>query len=278
MSETITTEVVNRVLYATIENPPINLVDRPFVRDLVELLDELDGSPDIGVAVFSSADEDFFLPHVDVLHIPEYTAEAARSGGPYDVNLGALYRRLSELGQVTITVLEGRAGGAGNEFALATDMRFASRERAVVGQLEVGTGLFPGAGAVQHLSRLLGRGNAMQVLLAADDWTAVEAERIGLVNKALPDEELWSYVTAVAERIAGFPAAAVRLVKRRINAATLSPREDAYVDGSLFATLASDPEMAKRISFLMDQGFQTRSRAELEIGAVLAEYSSSGAD
>lgn len=270
--KTIRTNIENRVLYATIDNSPINLVDPPFVRDLVGLLDELDHDAQVRVVVFRSADPDFFIPHVDLLQIPEYTAEAARSGGPDDINLGALYRRLSEARQVTITVLEGRARGAGNEFALATDMRFASRERAIVGQPEAGFGVFPGAGAIQHIARLAGRGNAMQVLLASDDWSADEAERIGLVNRSLPDSELMPYVTALAERIASLPEGSVRLVKRRVNAVTLPPKEDMQVDGGMFALLAKDPEVGKLMKYLMSRGLQTRSRTELELADVLMDY------
>ncbi|WP_446220060.1 enoyl-CoA hydratase/isomerase family protein [Micromonospora sp. IBHARD004] len=134
---------------------------------------------------------------------------------------------------MTIALLEGRARGAGGEFLYACDMRFASLERAVIGQPEVGTGVFPGAGAVQQIVRLAGRGQAMQVILGGEDVDAREAERIGLVNRALPDDELIAYVKALAERIGSFPEAAVRLAKRRINAAALPAKEDVQVDGVL---------------------------------------------
>ncbi|MFD9669133.1 enoyl-CoA hydratase/isomerase family protein [Rhodococcus sp. NPDC059968] len=272
----IRTEIRNRVLYATIDNPPINLIDQPFVRDLIDLLDELDVDPQVRVVVFRSADPDFFMPHVDMKNIPAYTHEAARSGGPDDISLGALYRRLSEARQVTITVLEGRARGAGNEFALATDMRFASQERAILGQPEVGVGVYPGAGAIQHIVRLAGRGHAMRFILGGEDWKADEAERIGLVNASLPDAELMSEVTALAERIAGFPEAAVRLAKRRINAAALPPKEDVQVDSGFFQLLAHDQDGAARVALLMERGMQERSRTELEFGTAIAEYHGNG--
>ncbi|MEV7322041.1 enoyl-CoA hydratase/isomerase family protein [Streptomyces sp. NPDC093970] len=269
--ETITTELAGGVLWATIDNPPLNLIDERFVADLIALLDdsEADGGP--RVVVFRSADPDFFLPHVDVRRIPQYTAAAAASGGPDDVSLGALYRRLSEARPVTIAALEGRARGAGAEFLYACDMRFASLERAVIGQIEVGTGLFPGAGAVQQLVRLAGRGQAMQVILGSEDLDGREAERIGVVNKALPDGELIPYVERLAGRIAGFPEAAVRLAKRRINAAGLAPKEDVQVDSGFFQILARDPSGAARLGALMERGMQERSRTELEFGAALGE-------
>ncbi|MEV6297486.1 enoyl-CoA hydratase/isomerase family protein [Streptomyces sp. NPDC051896] len=269
--ETINTNLDDGVLWATIANPPLNLIDERFVRDLIALLDDTEADGGARVVVFRSADPDFFIPHVDVRRIAEYTAVAATSGGPDDISLGALYRRLSEARPVTIALLEGRARGAGAELLYACDMRFASLERAVIGQIEVGTGLFPGAGAVQQLVRLAGRGQAMQVILGSEDLDGREAERIGLVNKALPDEQLVSYVERLAKRIAGFPEAAVRLAKRRINAAGLPAKEDVQVDSGFFQILARDTSSAARLGTLMQRGMQERSRTELDFGAVLGE-------
>ncbi|MGW1916935.1 enoyl-CoA hydratase/isomerase family protein [Streptomyces sp. NPDC002076] len=269
--DTIRTELRNGVLWATIDNPPINLIDERFVADLIALLDDTDTDGSARVVVFRSVDPDFFIPHVDITRIAEYTATAATSGGPDDISLGALYRRLSEARPVTIAVLEGRARGAGGEFLYACDMRFASLERAVIGQPEVGIGAFPGAGAVQQLVRLAGRGQAMQVILGSQDLDAREAERIGVVNKALPDEELIAHVEHLAERIAGFPEAAVRLAKRRINAAGLPPKEDVQVDAGFFQILARDPSSTARLGTLMQRGMQERSRTELDFGAAVGE-------
>ncbi|WP_346534391.1 enoyl-CoA hydratase/isomerase family protein [Micromonospora sp. DPT] len=268
---TLRTELSNGVLWATIDNPPINLIDERFVADLIALLDDTQATGDVRVVVFRSADPDFFLPHVDLTRIAEYTAVAATSGGPDDISLGALYRRLSEARPVTIALLEGRARAAGGEFLYACDMRFASLERAVIGQPEVGTGVFPGAGAVQHIVRLAGRGQAMQVILGGVDVDAREAERIGLVNRALPDDELIAYVKALAERIGSFPEAAVRLAKRRINAAALPAKEDVQVDSGFFQILARDGSSTLRVAALMERGLQQRSRTELEFGAALGE-------
>lgn len=268
---TLRTELSNGALWATIDNPPINLIDERFVADLIALLDDTQATGDVRVVVFRSADPDFFLPHVDLTRIAEYTAVAATSGGPDDISLGALYRRLSEARPVTIALLEGRARGAGGEFLYACDMRFASLERAVIGQPEVGTGVFPGAGAVQQIVRLAGRGQAMQVILGGEDVDAREAERIGLVNRALPDDELVAYVKALAERIGSFPEAAVRLAKRRINAAALPAKEDVQVDSGFFQILARDGSSPSRLAALMERGLQQRSRTELEFGAALGE-------
>ncbi|WP_327135267.1 enoyl-CoA hydratase/isomerase family protein [Streptomyces sp. NBC_01343] len=135
---TIRAEPRNGVLWATIDNPPIDLIDERFAADLISLLDDTDTHGSVRVAVFRSGDPDFFIPHVDLDRIAEYAAMAATSGGPDDSSRGTLFRRLGEARPVTIAVLEGRARGAGAELLYACDMRCASAEHAVIGQPDAG--------------------------------------------------------------------------------------------------------------------------------------------
>jgi enoyl-CoA hydratase/carnithine racemase len=164
------------VLAVVIDAPPMNLIGPELVRDLVALVGALESDQETRVLVLESADREDFVPHVDLTKVAEYTAEAAKAGGgPQDASLGMLWRKISELPVVTIAKIRGRARGAGSELALACDMRFAARENAIVGQIEAGVGATPGAGAVQHLARLLGRGRAMEAILGADDFDADQA-------------------------------------------------------------------------------------------------------
>jgi len=121
------------VLSVVINAPPMNLIGPELVRDLVTLFSELESDEDVRVMVLESADPEYFVPHVDLTRVAEYTAEAAKAGGPDDASLGMLWHKLSELPVVSITKLRGRARGAGSELALACDMRFAARENAVLG-------------------------------------------------------------------------------------------------------------------------------------------------
>ena len=254
------------VLTVVIDAPPMNLIGPELVRDIVKLLSELESDEDIRVMVLESADPEYFVPHVDLTKVAEYTAEAAKAGGSDDASLGMLWHKLSELPVVTIAKLRGRARGAGSELALACDMRFAARENAVLGQPEIGFGAPPGAGGVQHLGRLLGRGRAMEVILGAGDFDADVAERYGWVNRALPDAELDAFVARLARRIASFPVDAVRSTKRVLNQLTLPGADAIRADARRFQQLVASDTVKARAAILFAQGLQTRSPLELDLG------------
>src|ERR1700730_16252677 len=203
--ETLIVREDGAVLFVDIAAPPMNLLGPELVRDLVSLIQRAEADDTIKVLVFKSADPDYLVPHVDVTRIKEYRAEAAKLTG--EASLGLLFRYLSASRLVTIAQIEGRVRGAGSELVLACDMRFAARESAIFGQPEVGFGLTPGAGGIQHLTRLMGRGRALEVMLSTEDYDAELAERYGWINRALPAGALGDFVRSLARRIAGFPAA-----------------------------------------------------------------------
>jgi enoyl-CoA hydratase/carnithine racemase len=149
-------------------------------------------------------------------------------------------------------------------------MRFAARESAIFGQPEAALGTITGAGAVQHLTRLMGRARALEVLLSADDYDADLAERYGWINRALPAKTLGEFVSALAHRIAGFPAAGLVTVKERVNAIALAPVEEFRRDSDLFGERVRAPEVQKRIHAAFERGFQTRD-AEMSLGRLLGE-------
>jgi enoyl-CoA hydratase/carnithine racemase len=191
------------------------------VKDLVSLIQRAEADDAVRVLVFKSADPDYFIFHVDVTRIGEYREAAAKLTG--EGSIGLLFRHLSASRLVTIAQIEGRVRGAGNEFVLACDIRFAARESAVFGQPEQAFGLIPGAGSVQHLARLMGRARALAVMMSAEDYDAELAERYGWINRALPASTLGDFVRSLAHRIAGFPAAGHVAVKERVNAIALAP-------------------------------------------------------
>ena len=128
--------------------------------------------------------------------------------------------------------------------------------------------MLPGGGAAQHLTRLMGRGRALEVMLSARDYDAEFAERYGWINRALPAGELSAFVSALAQRISAFPAAGLAAVKQRVNAIALASADDFRRDSDLFASGVSTPEAQARIQAAMQRGLQTRD-AELDLATVL---------
>src|SRR5919109_1503796 len=213
--ETLTVQIEGPVLFAEIAAPPMNLLGPELVRDLVSLIQRAEADEAVQVLVFKSADPDYFISHVDVTRIAEYRAEAAKLTG--EASIALLFHHLSASRLVTIAQIEGRVRGAGSEFVLACDMRFAARESAIFSQFEAAFGQLPGAGGIQHLARLMGRARALEVLLSAADYDAELAERYGWINRALPASTLGDFVKSLAHRIARFPATGHVTVKERVN-------------------------------------------------------------
>jgi enoyl-CoA hydratase/carnithine racemase len=266
--KTIKVRQEGAVLFAEMSSPPMNLLGPELVRDLVALIQQAEADHTFKVLVFKSADRDYFISHVDVTRIKEYRAEAAKLTG--EASIAMLFRYLSASRLVTIAQIEGRVRGAGSEFVLACDMRFASRESAIFSQIEAAFGQLPGGGATQHLTRLMGRARALEVILSAEDYDAEMAERYGWINRALTENALGDFVKALAHRIASFPAAGHVVVKDRVNAIALAPAEDFRRDSDLFAEGVRNPEAQSRIQAAMKRGFQTRE-AEMTLAQVLGE-------
>jgi enoyl-CoA hydratase/carnithine racemase len=263
--ETLTVRDEDAVRFAEIAAPPMNLLGPELVRDLVSLIQESEADDAIQVLVFSSADPAYFISHVDVTRIEQYRAEAAKLVA--EPSIGLMFRHLSASRLVSIAQIVGRTR-AGNEFALACDLRFAARESAILSQPEQAFGLIPGAGGISFLTRLMGRGRALEAILSADDFDADRAERYGWINRALPAAELASFVRSLAHRIASFPAAARVVLKERVNAITLAPLEDFRLDSDLFGEASGRPEAQRRFEVAMKLGFQTRD-AETDLPGLL---------
>jgi len=256
------------VWFVHISAPPMNLLGTELVRDLVSLIQRAESDDACHVLVFASADRDYFISHVDVTRIGEYRKEAEKLAG--EASLGLLFRYLSTSRLVTIAQIEGRVRGAGSEFVLACDMRFAARESAIFSQPELGFGLIPGAGGIQHLTRLLGRARALEVMLSADDYDAELAERYGWINRALPTAALGEFIRSLAHRIAGFPAAGRVALKDRVDAIALAQAEDFRRDSDLFLERARDAETQRRMGLAMSRGFQTRD-GEIALGRLVSD-------
>lgn len=259
----------NGVLFAMIDAPPLNQLGPELVSDLVELIQVLDSGAPHKVVVFRSANPNFFIAHVDMAKVKEYRQAAAALTG--EASIALLFRRLSQTKAVTIAQIEGRVRGAGSEFVMACDMRFGAKETAIFNQNEGGMGALPGGGAVQYLTTLMGRGRALEVLLAAEDHDAGIAELYGWINRAIPQSEIADFVSRMAYRIAKFPTNGLRQIKARVNELTLHPTDNFREDSDAFSEGLKDPEAQVAIKRALAKGFGASEEAELQLGKILGE-------
>jgi len=206
----------------TIDHPPLNIFGPAAIPQLDEVITAIETDDDVKVVVFDSAVEGFFLTHYDFVAPLENTTRLPP--GPTGLQpLPDMLVRLSRAPVVSIASIRGRATGVGSELALACDMRFASREKAILSHFEVGAGVVPGGGPMARLPRLMGRGRALEVLLGADDIPGDLAERYGYVNRSFPDADLDAFVESLATRIASFDKRAISETKRFVDVASLPP-------------------------------------------------------
>lgn len=249
----------------TFNMPPVNIFGPQHLPLLNDVVAAIENDPLLKVVVFDSAVEGFFITHYDFLAPLEDSL--AIPAGPTGLQaLPDMLVRLSRAPVVSIASIRGRATGVGSELALASDMRFASREKAVLSQWEVGAGLVPGGGPMARLPRLMGRGRAIEVLLGADDIRGDLAERYGYVNRSLPDVELDGFVDAIAMRIASFDKDAIAETKRLVDIASLPPDQDIKPEWDAFLAALGRPASQKRIKALMERGFHRPGDVENRLG------------
>ena len=249
----------------TIDHPPLNIFGPEMLPQVGEIITAIEADEQVKVVVFDSAVDGFFMIYLDFLanlddmaHLPP---------GPTGLHpWPEMLVRLSRASVVSIASIRGRATGMGSELALACDMRFASREKAILSQFEVGASLVPGSGPMARLSRLMGRGRALEVILSADDVPANLAELYGYVNRSLPDADLDGFVDALATRIAVFDKQTILDTKRLVNVASLPP--DIEIESGWNACIASmaRPAMQQRIKTLIERGFCKPGDAEDRLG------------
>ena len=249
----------------TLDHPPLNIFGPDTIPQLDEVITAIENDKDLRVVVFDSAVEGFFMTHYDFQAKLEDTTRLPP--GPTGLQpLPEMLVRLSRAPVVSIASIRGRATGVGSELALACDMRFASREKAILSHFEVGAGVVPGGGPMARLPRLMGRGRALEVLLGADDIPGDLAERYGYVNRSFPDSELDAFVESLATRIASFDKRAISETKRFVDVASLPPDYEIAPEWDVCLASIMRPAAQQRIRMLMERGFHKPGDAENRLG------------
>lgn len=248
----------------TIANPPFNLVVPEIVSALHAIVKDMEREPEVKVIVFRSELEGYFINHFDLSKAQDFPIESTNPPLPTWVDL---VLRLSKSPVISIASIRGRTRGGGNEFSLACDLRYASAEKALFGQPEVGSGILPGGGGTERLPRLVGRDRALEIILSSQDYGARDAEQFGMVTRALPDNELDPFVDALAARLCGFDKQSLAGAKAQVNRATLPADADflsAYAEYSQSLAWPGFPaRRAKRAKFIAEHG---PAEVELRLG------------
>jgi enoyl-CoA hydratase/carnithine racemase len=258
-----------------LDNPPLNLMGPEFVPQIRDIVTELEDDDRVKVVVFESAVGGVFLNHSDFL--ANFDDLTSLPQGPTGLEAWPdVLVRLTRAPFVSIALIRGRATGNGSELALACDMSFASRERALLSQFEVGAGLVAGGGPMARLPRVMGRARALEVLLSADDIRGADAERLGYVNRALPDGELDDFVAALATRIASFDKWAIANTKRLVNEASLPPDVEIRAGWDACMVSVKRPAAQERIKALLEHGLQTPGDTEGRLGFSLGQLGVNG--
>src|SRR5579863_6208308 len=253
----------------TIENPPLNVMVPQMVKEFQEVMKALEADEQVRVVVFDSAVEDYFLNHSDFTAKIEDLTSIPQ--GPTGLEAWPDFLvRLTHLPVASIALIRGRATGNGSEITLACDMSFASREKTIISQWEVGVGMVAGGGPMARLPGLIGRNRALEVLLGSEDIRGDQAEAYGYVNRTLPDGELDAYVEALATRISKFDKWAIANTKRLVNT-SLPP--DVELGAGWDACIASlgRPAAQNGIKALMDRGSHKPGDAENRLGYYLGQ-------
>ena len=252
----------------TFDNPPLNLMGPEFVLEFREIMTALEADQQVKVVVFDSAVEGFFLNHSDFLAKLEDLTQIPQ--GPTGLEAWPdILVRLTNAPVATIAMIRGRATGNGSELALACDMSFASREKAVLSQWEVGVGMVAGGGPMARLPRQIGRARALEVLLGSDDIGGELAEAYGYVNRSLPDVELDGFVDALATRIASFDKWAIANTKRLVNADSLPLNVEMAAGWDACIGSLARPATQVRMKALFEMGFHKPGDAEDHLGSYL---------
>ena len=260
-------EVSSSYWRVSFDNGPVNVLDPDTIDQLGALIERIEKDPDLTVVVFCNDKAGYFMAHWDAL--ADKARVAAMTPGPTGLHPYLdNFVRLSRVPVATVSQIRGRTRGAGSEFVLATDIRFAS-EKAILGQPEVGLGAVPGGGPMARLGRLVGRGRALEILLGGDDIPADLAAEYGYVNRVIPDAEIEAFTDAFAHRIAAFDKVAVAGIKKLVDIATL-PEDAEFAPGlqAFFAT-AGRPENQPFYQLLFENGFQQPDGIETDLGTAI---------
>src|SRR5512140_448464 len=246
-------KTVNRdgVLIVTIDRPKVlNALNAQTVAELGRVFDELALDASVRAVVLTGGGEKAFVAGADINELAKMTPISGKSTS--EVGQDVLLK-IERFPRPVIAAVNGFALGGGCELALACHIRIAS-EKAQMGLPEVTLGIIPGYGGTQRLARLVGKGKALEIICTADRVPAAEAEKIGLVNKVVPADQLMSVAEEMARKIASRGPVAVRCaIEAVMNGSEMLFEEGQFLEATLFGLLCSTEDMKEGMNAFLEK-------------------------
>jgi len=286
MPSTLRTERDGRVMIVRFDNPPHNFLNREVVGELEELTRSLEGDRSVGAVVITGAHDGLFITHYDVgeilagsesmdmevapavagatlravgglSRVPAGRAVVGRSPAKGVLELRAfhdMFLRWNRMDKVFVAAINGPAMGGGCELSLACDLRYMAAESPGIGQPEVLVGFPPGGGGTQRLTRVVGAGRALEIMLEGDAVSPERALEIGLVNAVFPSNELLTEATATAARLARRAPESIEGLKRDVLEGSRLPLPDGLaLERKWFLSTASRPGARRAMRAYVDE-------------------------
>ena len=234
-------EVRNQIAFVTFNRPEsMNAMNRQMTKELVEACRQIEEDAGIRIAIFTGAGEKAFSAGMDLKERAETSfSPIERRQQKLSATIQSQTRAVAAITKPTIAAIRGYCVGGGLEFALACDMRVAA-EDAKLGLAEVKRGLIPGSGGTQRLPRTVGVAKALEICLTGDNVTGGEAQRLGLVNIAVPASDVMKAAEDLAGRILKGAPMSVLFIKEAIKKGVeLSLDEGFRLESDLSAMIAT---------------------------------------
>ncbi|MFN8576686.1 MAG: enoyl-CoA hydratase-related protein [Candidatus Sericytochromatia bacterium] len=229
--------IENNVGIIKLNNPPVNVLNRPLLEQLDRLIDEVKDNSEIKVIVLTG-EGSAFAAGADIKSMPELKADTGEQMALYGQKI---FSKLENLDKVSICAINGVALGGGLELAMSCDIRIIS-EKAKVGQPEINLGIIPGYGGTQRLTRLVGKPKAKEIVLTGDNLSAQEAYEVGIATKITSPENLMTMTLELANKIASKGQVAVKASKKAIDEGFEQNLNDALKTEANYFGLVCDSE------------------------------------
>lgn len=245
-------EISESIATITINRPEVrNALTQALMEELADAIDQADEDPEVRVLILTGAGEKAFVGGADINEVGARTTSTEL--GPKSRKRRSVYTKLEHLSKPSIAAVNGFALGGGCEMALSCTLRIAA-DTARFGQPEINLGIIPGLGGTQRLVRLVGKGNAMEMILTGDLIRADHALRIGLVNRVVPADQLMAEARGLAEKLAAKAPLALRAAKDAVDyGAEMSLDVALEFENRLFAIVSGSEDRAEGVAAFLEK-------------------------